>query len=244
MRVYVQKSFDGECANPSFFIALDGFRQMGWEICPFRSAETLEDNTPEDLIVGYVDDFRAVLSQLSLPVPAEVNYPAELQSFMGRNIWPSTINTIANAPNQWNVFVKPMHSSKKFTGRLVRGMNDLIGCGDQQEDTQVWCSEPVNFVSEWRCFVRYGQILDVRPYRGDWRQHFDYRIIEQAVKAYENAPKGCALDFGLTDKGQTLLVEVNDGYSLGAYGLISVMYAKLLSARWAELTKTEDYCHF
>lgn len=44
----------------------------------------------------------------------------------------------------------------------------------------------------------------------------------------------------MTDDGRTLLIEVNDGYSLGCYGLFYIDYAKLLAARWAELTGTED----
>lgn len=35
-------------------------------------------------------------------------------------------------------------------------------------------------------------------------------------------------------------VEVNEGYSVGAYGLDSIKHAKLLSTIWAELTGTDD----
>lgn len=52
------------------------------------------------------------------------------------------------------------------------------------------------------------------------------------------------MDFGVTNTGATILVEVNDGYSLGNYGLDSLLYAKLLSARWTELTNTIDECNF
>jgi hypothetical protein len=40
------------------------------------------------------------------------------------------------------------------------------------------------------------------------------------------------------------MVEVNDGYALGAYGLMPLAYAKFLAARWAQLAGTEDYCNF
>ncbi len=74
--------------------------------------------------------------------------------------------------------------------------------------------------------------------------HFDPSVVENAVAQFKSAPKGYAIDFGLTDKGETLLIEVNDGYSLGCYGLFDLDYAKLLSARWAELTNTVDECNF
>ncbi len=81
-------------------------------------------------------------------------------------------------------------------------------------------------------------------YQGDWRAHYDYKIIEKVVESFTNAPAGYSLDFGLTQDGRLLLVEANDGYALGNYGLFYVDYAKLLSARWAELTGQKDLCSF
>ena len=69
---------------------------------------------------------------------------------------------------------------------------------------------------------------------------YDRKVIDAAVKAFPNMPAGCALDFGVTDDGRTLLIEMNDGYSLGTYGLEATLYARLLTARWAELNGTED----
>ena len=65
-----------------------------------------------------------------------------------------------------------------------------------------------------------------------------------AVSEYKSAPAAYAIDFGVTDDGRTLLIEVNDGYALGSYGLFYPDYSKLLSARWAELTNTTDECDF
>lgn len=48
------------------------------------------------------------------------------------------------------------------------------------------------------------------------------------------------INFGVTSKGETLLVEVNEGYALGCYGLFPDFYAKLIITRWAELTDTLD----
>jgi hypothetical protein len=44
------------------------------------------------------------------------------------------------------------------------------------------------------------------------------------------------LDWGVTDTGETRLVEANDAYALGYYGLQSVLYARMIDARWEELT--------
>lgn len=65
-----------------------------------------------------------------------------------------------------------------------------------------------------------------------------------AVAAWPGKPRGCALDFGVDDRGRTLLVEANDGFALGAYGLPPLLYARLLSARWSEMTGAKDFCDF
>ena len=106
----------------------------------------------------------------------------------------------------------------------------------------IYYSNVIEVVSEWCTFVLYGSVIDVRPYAGDWHFHCSSDIIESAVRDYKSAPAGYAIDFGITRAGQTVLIEVNDGYSLGSYGLDPVYYAKLLSARWAQLTNTIDQC--
>lgn len=242
MKIYLKKGQDNEIANHNFYASYDGFKQMGFEICYFQDVNELSDHQKEDIVVSYVDDVRTMLRKYDIVAP-EMDYPDELAAFLGRKVWKSKLSVIANNPEKWNVFIKPIED-KKFTGVVVRGTKDLMGCGTYSEDPEILCSDVVKFVSEWRCFVRYGKILDVRRYRGDWRSHFDYRVIENIIMQFKSAPNGYAVDIGLTDKGETLLIEVNDGYALGHYGLFSLDYAKLLSARWSELTDTTDECAF
>lgn len=242
MKAYCQYLKNESRVSLNALLAKEGFRQMGFEIIDFETIEEI-NSQPEDIIVGGIQEVQAILSRFEI-FPEEINYPKELESYLGRKISISSVNTIASNPDLWNVFIKPSKISKKFTGVYVKSAKDLIACGDQFEDTEVFVSEPVTFLNEWRCFVRYGKILDVRPYRGNWRYLYNPDVIEKAVQDYTTAPAGYGIDFGVTNDGRTLLVEVNDGYSLGAYGLSLFDYAKLLSARWAQLTNTEDFCNF
>ncbi|RRJ66970.1 DUF4343 domain-containing protein [Paenibacillus oralis] len=242
MKIYLKKGADHEIANHNFYAAYDGFKQMGFELCYFQDVNELSDHQKEDIVVSYVADVRSMLRKYDIAVP-EIDYPEELAAYLGRKVWKSKLSVVANNPENWNVFIKPVED-KKFTGVVVRSTKELMGIGTYGEDPEILCSEVVKFAAEWRCFVRYGQILDVRRYRGDWRLHFDHQIVQNIVAQFKSAPKGYAVDIGLTDKGETLLIEVNDGYALGHYGLFSIDYAKLLSARWAELTNTDDECNF
>ena len=52
-----------------------------------------------------------------------------------------------------------------------------------------------------------------------------------------NGAAGYSLDVGLlAGSNQPVLVEMNDGYTLSAYGLEPILYAKLLEARFLELS--------
>ena len=215
---------------------------MGFEIIPFSDPIELKNSMIEDVVVSSVTIVRERLYDFGIITP-EIDYPESIQKYLCRKIWPSTINTINTHPELWPVFVKPIED-KKFTGVVVRSPKDLIGCGTAGNDVPITCSEILDLRTEWRAFVRYGHILDVRRYKGDWRLHYDSAVIERAIKEYTDAPAGYAIDFGVTSNGKTVLIEVNDGYALGSYGLIENLYAKLLSARWAELTGTNDECAF
>lgn len=242
MKAYIQADKNDFPNNDNFFKAYLAFHEMGLETIFFHNDEVLTTSAKEDVVVGYVGTLRKRLRDFGIIAP-KMDYPEELTDYLGRKVWHSHIETISSSLDLWPVFVKSVED-KKFTGVVVRTPGDLIGCGTEGENPEVICSEVVRFVREWRVFVRYGKILDIRPYRGDWHASYDANVIEQAVADFHSAPAGYGIDFGVTDDGRTLLLEVNDGYALGSYGLYYPEYAKLLSARWAELTGTEDACDF
>lgn len=214
---------------------------MGFETIFFYQDE-VNAATTDDIIVADVSTSKNFLKKNSIEYH-DYDYPQDLQAYLKRKIWRSTINVINANPEMWPVFVKPIED-KLFTGRLIKSPFDLIGCGNENSDVEIWCSFPVNFLSEYRCFVRYGKILDIRRYKGSYKHSIDYDVVESVVKNYKHAPAGYAIDFGVTDSGDTLLIEVNDGFALGDYGLFYIDYAKLLSARWCGLVGIKDECNF
>jgi hypothetical protein len=137
------------------------------------------------------------------------------------------------------VFIKSVED-KAAPGIVVNNWSDLEDYKWLNPEFDIYCSERVNFVSEWRCFMIYGQLGDICFNYGDKSVECDHSVINAAIRAYPGMPAGCALDFGVTDDGRTLLVEMNDGYSLGIYGLDPILYVRLLTARRAELNGTID----
>lgn len=105
--------------------------------------------------------------------------------------------------------VKPVES-KKFTGKVISSIKDLIGCG---------------------------------AYNEDWHYNYDAEVLDEIMDQFiewDKRPMACSIDIGVTKDGRTLLIECNDAYSLGAYGLVDYKYTKLLSARWSQLLERED----
>lgn len=248
MRVFIPKGknslfISNEIITENTYAAFFGFSIMGWEVVFYESAFPPEDLLREDVVVGWIPQVKKGLSNLGITPPDELDYPEEIRSYLGRNVWNSTLHTIYTDETLWPVFVKPV-KGKQFDGKLITSLKDLIGMGDQLEDRKIWCSDPVNFISEWRCFIKYGQLIDSKNYKGNFRIQPNFDIIENCIKDYKSSPVAYALDFGVTQDGKTLLVEANDAFALGSYGLTPINYAKLISARWSELVSIPDPCQF
>ena len=65
-------------------------------------------------------------------------------------------------------------------------------------------------------------------------------MIQSCVNSYESAPVAYAIDFGVTDDGRTILIEANDGYSLGPYGFDSYNYTRMMILRWKQIMRLDS----
>ncbi len=235
MRAYIHytggRPFNEECA-----VAQKGFDKLGVECVPFSTNEELDTANCEDVVVAGVLVTGHALSRWGVEPPS-IDYPEELRWLLGRRVWKSTVGEIGEA--DLPLFVKPARD-KEMPALMATCMGDLASYEAMGPGYPILCSEPIEFASEWRIFVRYGKIADVRCYLGSPHPFPDVDAINGAVEGYTRSPAAYALDLGITGDGRTLLVEVNDGYSVGCYGADCVAYALFLSARWAELMGVED----
>ena len=249
MRAFIQcnKHFDLiteseklEPINPNVFNAFYGLRDMGFECIFFETYDDLIDfrHSRSEIICGGLGTIKRRLEDFGISTD-EINYPEELKKCLHRDIWTSTMNAVANSPDSWPVFVKSVEG-KKLTGKVISNIGDLVGCGYCDEDYPVICSNQLKIISEYRVFVRYGKVLDMKHYSGDWSVVPDTTVIKNAIEDYTTCPDSYGIDFGITDSGETVLIEVNDAYAIGCYGLQAHYYAKFLLTRWAQLTDTPD----
>lgn len=243
MRAFIQCTVSNnmlEPINPNVFNAYKGLEDMGFECVKFSTLQDLADyyHSRGELIVGGIGIIRKRLKAFDID-PITVDYPEELKEFLGRTIQESTLSNIANNPETWPIFIKSKEQ-KRITGKVIRNASDLVGLGYQEENPEIYISEVMNFVSEYRVFVRYGEVLDCKHYWGDPMVFPDAAIIKAAISKYQSAPDAYGIDFAVTKEGKTVLIEVNDAWALGCYGLEMHLYVKFLITRWAQITNTID----
>jgi hypothetical protein len=188
------------------------------------------------------DVSRLVLKKLNIDPPSD-SYPQSLRPWLERKVWTTTVRKLLIESHQTElsgIFIKPRSKAKLFTGFVLRsnaGLSKLDGCA---KDTELYVSEEVEWLSEYRVFVMDGKIVGTRIYSGDPIHSLDMQIVEQAIAAFEASDERTSaygIDFGVLANGSTALVEWNDGYSLGSYGLDKELYTDLILRRWEELMK-------
>lgn len=223
-----------------FSMPIKDLRIWDFECVKFSTLQDLADyyHSRGEIIVGGIGIIRKRLKAFDID-PITVDYPEELKEFLGRTIQESTLSNIANNPETWPIFIKSKEQ-KRITGKVIRNASDLVGLGYQEENPEIYISEVMDFVSEYRVFVRYGEVLDCKHYWGDPMVFLDAAIIKAAISKYQSAPDAYGIDFAVTKEGKTVLIEVNDAWALGCYGLEMHLYAKFLITRWAQITNTID----
>jgi len=246
MRVFARlKKNTNQYFNLNIAAAAQGFYELGAEIIGYNLVSDIYDIAQrEDIVLDGIVQCNYIFDKFTTH-PELCDYPEVLRPFMGRNIWASTINHFNAHPEEWGCFVKPV-SHKEFTGRVVRTPADLIGCGNYSKNNEILCTDVVDIKREWRGFIRYDELVDIRPYKGDWHYNYDSAVVDACLTAFrtwKERPAACSLDFAVIEKDgkeQTIFLEQNDAYSLGSYGLYHSDYAKLVSARWAQVMNVED----
>ncbi len=218
--------------------AAQGFQRLGVAV-EYVTWQNLPTLSASELLVDGVDQVRRVLTKAGRKQYAWNDYPPELAAFYGRKLETVTWGELNARGGEY--FVKKAGKGN-FQPAVMRFPWKPTGDDDSdynachvEDDDVLLASEPVEFIGEWRAFCVDGDVLDVRQYNGDWRncREIDLFRVVAAASLFRPKVRGYSIDFGLTDKGETLVVETNAGHSLGSYGLRPDLYATLLAAAWA-----------
>lgn len=252
-RVFVQQGLDGEWISQNCYSSAKGFRERGYEVIPFTENDLRGGKLPlsrETIVHGSINMVQAALKQVGVRLPELLDYPHCLRrGFLDREPQEAKLKQILekfHKPDFSPVFIKPSRSHKLFTGFVVEEFSDLLKISHVDNEERVWVMPPVEFLSEYRIFVLHGQVVGMKHYSGDPFVFPDPEVLRKMLKRAEALPQAAyAIDIGVAyfperpEKIQTptLLVEVNDSFALGAYGLSSWIYVQMIEARWKQIVE-------
>ncbi len=237
-KVFIQKQ-NGEWLNENCLSSAHGFRALNFDVVGFEMAEL--DNlelTKQTIVHGGINTVRKSFDLLKVKQPLIHNPHTYLPEFCKRNFKEITLGYVRNEDYKLPIFIKPLEDHKLFTGFVIKNkFLDLIKLKKLSDDVKILTSDYVKFVTEYRCFILDKKLVGCKNYLGDFKILPDFDLIEATINAYNDQPIAYSLDFAVTDKGETQLIEINDGFALGQYGLSPIIYCNMIMRRWDEIMK-------
>lgn len=207
-----------------------GFRDKGTEIILFEDIEEVP-NSKNSIVVAFIEDTVKYFDRVGIKTPEPLNVPKSLIKYLGRSFTREIqIKDIKDLP----VFIKPSRKVKSFPSGIATTPETLRSLPQEE---YAFTSEVKDFSSEYRAYIYDKKIQGLYWYQGDFRIFPNINVIDRMIEEYKDAPAGYSIDVGITSSGTTLLMECNDGWGLGNYGLEPKKYVNLLTKRWLELIR-------
>ncbi len=250
MKAYLEKC-GKEWFDDFVYLARQPLEDRGFTIVPFDDftlpdlikCEAFDKN---DIVVGSVESTKAFWKTVGIEIPKYIGYPKSLDAFYGRTIKRTRFGkiTIDDLP----IFIKPAYDIKLFTGFVLEKSTTLHNIGmyysDVNPNTAIYTSEVVDIISEYRCFVHKNELVGIKHYAGDFCSFPNLSSIYKMIRSYkENAPISYTLDVGIINdiNEKTILIEINDFWAIGGYGLDGKTYVRMLIDRFQEIKNKNKF---
>jgi len=193
-----------------------------------------------NIIVSGVDETIQRLKDLGIEPPKPLHIPEELQrySLLGRDLKFMTYKEFKDDIDniKFPIFIKPEGNAKQYLAGPVSSKESALSIyANVPDECSIMICDKIEFISEYRCYIEKGRLVGLKHYNGDFLLFPNTFVIEAAINFYKSAPIAYTMDFGISDKGWTYLIECNDAFSIGNYGLAHDVYAGMLAKRWHEL---------
>lgn len=196
----------------------------------YTSIDKITVDHKDCIPVGSVEFVKEFARVTNIKLPKFETYPTELRRFIKR-----TVHIVPYKDADSYNFIKPV-STKMFAGGIKKSITENI-----LPEELCYESDPITLIAEWRCYILNRQVVGISRYDdNDTEYDLDIEFVNKMVNEYNSQPIGYSLDIGKLDNGELLLVEANDGYSLGYYKWGTMKqdtYLTLITKRWQEIIK-------
>jgi hypothetical protein len=209
---------------------------MPFELVTYEEIKNgvFDSEIPFNLFVGSVEFMKEVFSRVEI-------YNVKCPENSNREYIKMTlIEAYENAKNGNKLFIKPF-DIKLFTGFVL---DDMVHTEMENipKTTEVMAYEPFNspILSEWRIYVLNHKISDSHNYSGDIIISPNYDYVNSVIK--DNLctfPSSYTIDIGILEDKTNVVVEFNDMWAIGNYGVPNNIYLRMLRTRYFEIIKND-----
>lgn len=237
MTIWIQTNNKGEYIEDFCAISELGARQWKIPFKKFHNAENIPLN-PYNVIVGSVESCEIVLNNMKLEVPPPIDM-LKLAPISGRKFEVKTKEKFLEYYELFPYFIKPYDKHKQFPAFIAKDKGDVLMYTNKINNVNFLISNPLSIISEYRLYINKKKILGMKHYSGDPFVYPDPLFIKKALDfCYKNLNLlSYSLDFGILQTGETILIEAQDAWAIGNYGLEPYDYIKFVKDRWLQITK-------
>lgn len=86
-------------------------------------------------------------------------------------------------------------------------------------------------------YVFMGKIIDVRHYSGVFSITPNFHFLNDIAKNNIDFPIAYTIDVAILKNNENTVIEYNDMWAIGNYGLDNITYKRLISNRYFEIVK-------
>jgi hypothetical protein len=222
--------FDAACAMFGAIETGQKYRLTSFEEVQYGKFDLLIKN---NLFVGSVEFMKEVFSRIGkedIRVPKNSNRDHQVMTL-------GEAKSIAKSGK--SIFIKPF-DIKLFTGFVLDQMIHT-SISDVSDDTPIMVYDVFNspIKSEWRCYVHRNKVIDTRQYSGDIFTYPSKDYLSDVLYKIEdsNFPIAYTIDIGILESGENVVIEYNDMWAIGNYGIPNDLYLRLLKDRYFEIVK-------
>lgn len=136
-----------------------------------------------------------------------------------------------------SIFIKPF-DIKLFTGFILDQMIHT-SISDVPDDTEVMVYDVFlsKIKSEFRCYIHNNRVVDVRNYSGDLFCSPNEDYLNGIIGINKEFPVSYTIDIGILEDGENVVIEYNDMWAIGNYGMSNDLYLRLLRDRYFQIVK-------
>lgn len=218
--------FDVACALYGAIDSAENFRLTSFEEIQSGKLNLL---LKRNLAVGSVEFMFEVFRQLGKEIP-------KLPRNSNRDCEHITLEVALSRSKNESLFIKPTEI-KLFTGfvldkSLYSCLNGLPG------NTQLLAYKPFDYEikTEWRAYIKDHKLLDIKNYSGDFTVMPDIEYVKSIIQENKkDFPIAYTIDVGVLSSDENVVIEFNDGWAIGNYGVPNSIYISFLRARYYEI---------